>query len=256
MIAYIFLLLALRSTILAWQEKKSRVLKIFDTILGIFSFAIFLAVPKDLQWKPLLIIAIVIGFSLYRRLSQTYKFSYQNVISFLGLYLFGAGVAIASLFFRMTEEKTIGKLIVTGKVEPQWVSWKNPGNSQMEAAWLDAYEVVIQDQKGREIARQSVYGDLVGLRAEIITIDWPLRLLGFSNLYRLEMIHNGYSTAARHNFLPHQGFQLPFQFKGLQYLWKKIYSGEWKIPGIKSSSLESTFFPLKTSENLLSVSDP
>lgn len=256
MLAYIFLLLAFRSYVLAWQEKKNGILKVFDSVVGTFSLVLFLVLPKDLQWKPVLVIALLIGFSLYRRLTQPYKFSFQNVISFLGLYLFGTGVAIAALFFRMTEEKNIGKLIVTGKVEPQWVSWKNPGHNQTEAAWLDSYEIIIQDQKGREITRQSVYGDLVGVRAEIITIEWPLRLLGFSNLYHLEMIHNGYSTAARHELLPHQGFQLPFQFKGLQYLWKKIYLGEWKIPGIKSSTLQTTFFPLKAAENLLSLNDP
>jgi hypothetical protein len=251
MLSYIFLLLALRSFVLAVVEKKAAFAKIIDYTMGTVSVVLFLVLPGDFQWKPLTVIAAVIGISMYRRISQgaeSRRFSFQTLASFACLYTLGAFAALSSIFFRMSEEKKIGKIVLTGQTKTEWVDWKNPANEKIESAWLDTYEVVIEDPKGHELSRQFVYGDLVGIRAEIITIEWPFQLLGFSNLCHLEAFYNGYATAKRHNFLPHMGYQLPFAFKGFQMVWEKLYRGEWKVPGLKNSKLESVYFPLTTAD--------
>jgi hypothetical protein len=143
----------------------------------------------------------------------------------------------------------VAKVIFTGNSQSEWVSWKNP-NSNLEGAWLESYEVVVQDLRGKELSRQYIYGDLVGLRAEVLTIHWPFHLLGFSNLCHLETVYNGYRTSSRHNLYPHLASSLPFSFPALQGLWTKLYHGQWKIPGVKSATLESTFFPLVTGDLL------
>lgn len=250
MLGTIFLLLAVRSLILGSIESKGKIAKAVDFTLAIISVIFFLLLPKDLQWKPILIIGAMIGVSIYRRLSQKKeerKFSYQSLINFTCLYAFGAAVVLASRFFQPVDN-TIGRIILTGETRQEWISWKNPAQDQIESTWVTAHEVVIEDARGRELSREYVYGDLVGLRAELMTIKWPFQLLGFSNLCHLEMVHNGYSSAQRHNFFPHQGFQLPYAFKLFQTVWGKLFNGQWKIPGVKNGTLESLYFPLVTAD--------
>jgi hypothetical protein len=248
MLSWIFFLLAIRSYILAWQPKKSSVLRTLDVALGTFSLALFLLLPGEFHWQPFAVIAAIIGVFLYRRLAKKEnKFSFQSIIGWGCLYTVGTFVAISCTFFHLTEDKKVGKIVLTGDTQSEWVSWKNP-QSNLEGAWLESYEVVVQDLKGKELSRQYIYGDLVGLRAEVLTIHWPFHLLGFSNLCHLETLHNGYRTSHRHNLFPHLASALPFSFPILQGLWAKLYHGKWKIPGVKSATLESTYLPLVTAE--------
>jgi hypothetical protein len=34
----------------------------------------------------------------------------------------------------------------------------------------------------------------------------------------------------------------------MQGLWTKLYQGQWKVPGVKSATLESTYLPLVTAD--------
>jgi hypothetical protein len=250
MLSWIFLLLALRSYILAWQPKKTSILRILDVALGTLSLALFLLLPREFHWQPFLAAAALIGFFIYRRFSkspQEHKFSFQSLIGWSCLYIVGAFAAVSCTFFHLTADQKVGKIVMTGNAQSEWVSWKNP-QSDLEGAWLDSYEVIVEDLKGKELSRQFLYGDLVGLRAEVLTIHWPFHLLGFSNLCHLEALHNGYSTSSRHNLFPHLASALPFSFPALQKLWTKLYHGQWKIPGVKSATLESTYLPLITAE--------
>ena len=69
-----------------------------------------------------------------------------------------------------------------------------------------------------------------------------------TRLCHLEALHNGYSTTSRHNLFPHLATPLPFSFPALQSLWTKLYHGQWKIPGVESATLESTYLPLITAQ--------
>ncbi|HEY5235158.1 MAG TPA: hypothetical protein VIJ14_03170, partial [Rhabdochlamydiaceae bacterium] len=70
MLSWIFLLLALRSYILAWQPKKSSILRVIDVALGTLSLALFLLLPREFYWQPFVVIAAIIAVTLYRRLSK------------------------------------------------------------------------------------------------------------------------------------------------------------------------------------------
>lgn len=244
MLSWAFFLLALRSYILAWQPQKSKITRLLDIVLGTFSLILFFLLPGQFYWKPFAVIAAIVGVSIYRRFTKPYKFSLSSTIGWSCLYAFGAFAAIACLFFNLTEDKKVAKVILTGQTRPEWVTWKNPSNTEVEGAWLESYEVVVQDLKGHEVCRQYIYGDLVGLRAEVLTIQWPFQLLGFSNLCHLETLYNGYKTAQRHNLFPHAASALPFSVPLFQNLWENLYHGRWRVPGIKTASLESAYLPL------------
>lgn len=245
MLSWIFFLLALRSYILAWQPKKSSILRVADVALGTLSLALFLLLPREFHLVPFAAFALLIGFFIYRRFSTDYKFSFPSLLGWSCLYTVGAFAATLCTFF--TADQKVGKIVLTGNTQSEWVSWKNP-KSDLEGAWLESYEVVVEDLKGKELSRQYIYGDMVGLRAQVLTIRWPFHLLGFSNLCHLETLHNGYRTSSRHNLFPHLASALPFSFPALQKLWTKLYHAQWKIPGIKSTTLESTYLPLITAQ--------
>jgi hypothetical protein len=214
------------------------------------SLALFLLLPREFHWQPFVVIAAIIAVTLFRRLSkpaQQHKFSLQLLIGWSCLYTIGAFAAVSCTFFHLTEDKRVGKIVMTGNTQSEWVSWKNP-NTDLEGAWLKSYEVIVQDIKGKELSREYLYGDLVGLRAEVLTIHWPFHLLGFSNLCHLETLYNGYRTPSRHNLFPHLASALPFSFPSLKGLWTKLYHGQWQIPGVKSATLESTYLPLITAD--------
>jgi hypothetical protein len=176
------------------------------------------------------------------------QFSLQTTISWGCLYAVGTILAISCTFFKLTDDKKVAKVILTGQTKPEWVSWKNPSHVHEQGTWLESYEVVVQDLKGKELSRSYFYGDLIALRAEVLTIHWPFHLLGFSNLCHLETLHNGYRTPQRHHFFPHVAAALPFSMSFLEKLWQKLYHGEWRIPGVKTASLESAYLPLVSSD--------
>ena len=245
MLSWIFFLLAVRSSILAWQ-KKSFLLRFFDLTLGILSFALFLLLPREFYWPSFVIIAALMAFFLYRRFSKSPQgntFSFKSVIGWGFLYTFGVLIAISSTFFHQTDGQKIARVTLTGENRSEWVTWKNP-QTDLEGAWLQSYEVIVEDLKGNELFHEYLYGDLVGLRAQVVTFHWPFHLLGFSNLCHLDNIYNGYRTANRHNRFPHLASALPFSFPFLQQLWTKLYHGQWSLLGIKSATLESAFLPL------------
>ncbi len=247
MLSWAFFLLGLRSYILAWQPKKAWALRTLDIAWGTFSLVLFFMLPKEFHWQSFVVIGAIIGITLYQRFSKPKKFSLPSMIGWGCLYMLGTCAAISCTFFKLTEDKKIAKVILTGERQQTWITWKNP-QTQLEGAWLDSYEVIVQDLKGKELSRQYIYGDLVGLRAEVLTIHWPFHLLGFSNLCHLETLYNGYRTSNRHNLFPHFAAALPFSVPFFQRVWTKLYQGQWKIPGVKSATLESAFFPLITAD--------
>ena len=248
MLSGLFLLLALRSTLIALLEKKSALFRGLDGIAGAYCLALFLVLPKAIHWPSLLVFASLIGFSLYQRLKQKKQGSIQTWIGLGSVYTLGGFVVLATLFFRLTEDHKVAKVILTGESKPLWVEWKNPAKEQKEAAWMESYEVILQDAQGKEISRQWIYGDLVGLRAEVMTFPWSMKLLGLTNLAHLDTVYNGYKTAQRHNLFPHAAEELSFQSAFLQSVWHQLYHTDWKLPGVERASLESVYLPLQTAD--------
>ncbi len=222
-----------------WERRK-----IWNGVLGVYSLALFVIFPKSFDWKVFLVALVCVGFLTFWRLTHPGRRSLVSNLSWIGVYTLGVIVALTTSLFRLTDDKKIAKVILTGKSEDVWVSWKNPSHENLQGAWLKSYEVVLQDLKGNEVCRKFVYGDTVGLRAEVVHLAKPFHWLGFSNLYRLQTVYNGYSTSSRHNQFPHEGSSLPWSYLPL---WEKLYMQNWKIPGVRSATLESVHLPLSRS---------
>jgi hypothetical protein len=209
---------------------------------AILSLGLFLSLPKEFSWIPFLVITALLSFSFIRRRQAQLKF--RSFIGWSSFYVIGCTIALISVIFS-DKQAVVGHLILKGHDQSTWMTWKNPSQPEPASAWISSYEVEIQDAKGKKLYEGYIFGDYVGLRAQIITIHWPYKLLGFSHLYRLEMVHNGYSTAHRHQFFPHMAYAFPFPARFFEYVWEQLFTGAWKIPGIKSSTLESSYFPLR-----------
>lgn len=245
MFAYIFGLLFLYWLIKIIVCRSTGLIRVGRAALAVLSLILFLILPKEFAW-PLLVIGAMLTFSLLRSIkNKGMPFRLSPFLGWCTFYSFGAVAALLSAVFQYHQEEVIGHLILKGCDRSTWMSWKNPAQKIMEEAWIPSYQVEIQNAKGKQLYSNYIPGDFVGVRAQVITIYWPYRLLGFSNLYRLELVHNGYSTAERHRFFPHTADELPFPAKIFDYLWSHLFIGSWKLPGVKSSTLESAYFPLR-----------
>ncbi len=242
MLASVFALLSLYWILRSALCKHS----IIYTVLALLSLALFLILPKQFDLFPFSMAAAILAFSLIRHVkNKEAPFRLSNLAGWISLYVIGGVISLLSLTFRYHENQVIGRVILKGSEQSVWTSWKNPSQSSTESAWIPSYEVEVQDAKGKTLFSDFLMGDYVGVRAQLILINWPYQLLGFSHLYRLELVHNGYSTAERHRFFPHTAHALPFSRKLLETVWNKLFLGDWQIPGVKTITLESSYFPLR-----------
>lgn len=216
--------------------------------LAAVSLLLFILLPKEFLPLPTLMIAALLIYSLIRHSKKGASFHLSPIIGWSALYGFGSLMALLTTVFQFHHEAVIGHVVLKGEEKSVWTTWKNPNQSSQESSWLPSYSVTVQDSKGRELFSNDVIGDYVAVRAQVIIANWPMKMLGFSHLYRLELVHNGYSTAKRHELFPHVAYPLPLPTKMFEKLWSKLYFNEWQIPGVKSSVLESTFLPLRNSK--------
>jgi hypothetical protein len=217
--------------------------------LGILSLILFLVLPKEFVLIPTLVLIIILTVSLIKNMrKKDHTIDISKYMGWGSLYAVGLVVALLSLTFRSQESQLIGRVILKGNEQATWLSWQNPAQDKLVSAWMPSYQVMVQDAKGKVLFDDYLSGDYVGIRAQLVIIHWPFHLLGFSHLARLEVVHNGYSTAERHQFFPHIAKQLPYSSKLIDHLWKKLFMGEWQLPGVKSTTLESTFLPLRSAK--------
>lgn len=217
-----------------------------QAVLSLISLALCLILPKEFPLVPLIATILLLTFSFYRSVrNKNGPFRFSTLAGWLTVYAVGGVIALLTLVFKYQENEVIGHVVLKGKDQSEWVSWKNPSQPSVESSWVSSYEVEVQDAKGNKLFNDFVVGDLVGVRAQVILFNWPLKLLGFSHLYRLELVHNGYTTAERHQFFPHAAYALPFPMKLFEKVWNQLYLGNWKIFGIQSTTLESSYFPLR-----------
>ncbi len=108
---------------------------------------------------------------------------------------------------------------------------------------------------GEVVADAWVYGDEVAVKGKVLRFSPVLNAAGLPNLFELSFAHNGYTTAERHNAMPHEAVALPplgplvvhpfwrpLQARLLAAWQARVDSaGVW---GIRASTVESTYFPL------------
>jgi hypothetical protein len=246
MLGMIFGLLFLYWIVRTITCKSSAPVRFIQLFLGFISLALFLILPKQFAFIPFIVAAALLVFSLYKHIKKKEaSFRFSTLTGWVALYVVGGAISILTIGFRYHDDQVIGRVILKGHDQSIWTTWKNPTQASSESAWMPAYEVEVQDAKGKTLFSDYLIGDYAGVRAQVILINWPMQLLGFSNLYRLELVHNGYSTAPRHQYFPHYAYALPFSLKLYEKIWTRLFHGNWQIPGVKSTTLESSYFPLR-----------
>lgn len=152
-----------------------------------------------------------------------------------------------SFFNRISEDKPVLKVVLTGMKEEEWVEWKNPQEA-LKSAYLPTYEVRLEKPDGKLLDSFFLYGDLVGIRAKVIRFTPFLNAIGIANIYQLETVYNGYSTSLRHNAYPACARPLNVSSSKLQCIlwnfWEKLFVQQCHSSWIKSAALESAYFPL------------
>ncbi len=216
--------------------------------LAAISLILFFMLPKQFVPIPTLVIGALLIYSLIRHSKKERSFQLSPMIGWSCLYGVGCLMALLTTVFQFHKDDVIGHVVLKGEEKSVWTTWRNPAQSSTESSWLPSYAVAVQDRKSHELFSDYVIGDYVAVRAQAIIVEWPMKLLGFSHLYRLELVHNGYSTAKRHELFPHVAYPLPYPMQLFEKLWSKLFFNEWQIPGVKSSVLESTFLPLRSTK--------
>ncbi len=174
-------------------------------------------------------------------------------LAIFSVCLIAAAVCLHSMLFKLTDDIDILKITLTGKTEKRWVEWKNPGG-QNKSAELTCYEVIISSIDDEPFFHTYIYGDLCAVRGKILRLHPWLNRLGFSNLYHIDAIYNGYRKAEDYNAFPVEATvldppsSLRFFFESFFWdKWKKTFSDYYTSKWIKSATLESNYFPLTQS---------
>jgi hypothetical protein len=257
-------ILAIRSLILMLMESKpflTRLLDLFFVLLfGTGAFAILLFSGFQPFQDPALailvsiLVAMPVALSMILRFRRPYDRKFVWVFLktlLLLLILFVCVVALmTSGFIRLTEDRPVMKITMTGIQRKEDVTWKSPQGSLRKEA-LVAYEVLLETPEEKPIADLYVYGDQVAIKARVIRFRPILNVVGLSNLCHVDFVFNGYKTAERHNAYPHRAQVVssepvllkPYQ-KPFWDFWERLYYLKGQNWLIKSATLESNFFPL------------
>lgn len=257
MLQWVALLLFIRSLVLAlfepkkWPGRASDIL--LSLLLALFTGGLFLISSTSYDPAAVMVFAAVIGVSLALRLYGLFRNNpLVNTIKCLSFGVFwGLSILAIALngFTHLCEDKPIAKVVITGKRLKKWVEWKN-SDGPFRQKWVDTSEVILETTDGSTIGKYYIYGDLVAVRARIIRFRPILNFLGIPNVCHIEAIYNGYNTMERHNQLPHLGYPLPLPISFFRHLWEKGFYLNWRSPWIKSTTLESNYFPLHDSRDV------
>src|SRR5262249_48803910 len=113
------------------------------------------------------------------------------------------GATMSVGYQNLTEDQPVLKIIMTGATRMTHVDWKPP-NGTPQSQDLTEYEVLIETPDEKPVAHTYLYGDQVAVKAKILRFRPEVNALGIHNLAHVEYIFNGYTTAERHNMLPHR----------------------------------------------------
>ncbi len=219
-----------------------------DAGIALFCFlwAAALSLCSDLGYLELLSLlgaALICAF-LVRKKKPT--FSFTKMLGFTCLMLISSLLISLGSFQHFIEGKPLLKVVVTGKQRQEWVEWKNPEN-HLQKGHLPAHEVRLETLKGEVLADYYLYGDLVGVRTQVIRFRPFLNLLGVSNLWSIDILYNGYHSAEKYQVLPIQAKSVVWRHPFFCYFkpfWQQHFFKTVSSFWIKSASLESRYFPL------------
>jgi len=172
----------------------------------------------------------------------------------LALLLAAAVTLMGAGFLALTEDQPVLLVDVTGETDTEVVRWAPPNLPAREEP-LTRHHVVFREPAGETVADAWVYGDQVAVKGRVLRLSPLLNIAGVPNLFELLFAHNGYATAERHSTMPHAAVPLPPMgplavhplCRGVQArllaAWERE-AGDSPAWGIRSATLESTYFPL------------
>jgi len=172
--------------------------------------------------------------------------------------LAGAATLVTAGFLNLTEDRPVLLVDVTGETARQLVRWAPPdADPRMES--LMTHRVIFRRPAGEAVADAWIYGDEVAVKGRVLRLSPWLNAAGLPNLFELTFAHNGYTTAERHNTMPHEAVPLPpLGSLAVHALWRPLQArlfaalqaradpnGTWTI---RATTIESTYFPLVDAE--------
>lgn len=209
------------------------------------------------------LVLILGSLGLSRLLGITHLRGITAVLLRLVLLLSLAVLALLTLmragFLALTEDRPVLLVQLTGATDTELVEWAAPGQPA-RAELLRTHEVVLRRPSDQAVVgHEWIYGDQVAIKGRVLRLSPLLNAAGVPNLFALELVFNGYLSAERHNRLPHQAH--PIEPQGplaVHPLWRRtqqrlLHRWEAGVEDgsswvIRSSTIESTFFPLVDSD--------
>jgi len=248
MIFSLAVIFCIRSLLLAIFEAKSWPKQLFHGLCAAAFGCVTLFVKADFDPAFTFFAALAVGLSLLLRfygvLRHNFWIRFTKGVVFGSFALAAIAACCFSGFLHLTDGREIARIVITGKQTQSWAEWKNPDTAYCEA-FVDSYEVLLKKPDGSLIRRFEVFGDLVGVRAEVVRLRPFLNFLGIPNACRIESVYNGYRTMERHRDLPHLGIAVPFSNPLLSLLWEKLFYLKWRSLFVQAATLESNYFPLQ-----------
>ncbi len=251
------------------SDRSSVPRRVAAATFGVVAFAVA-SVYALLSWPWLRLagwslLALALGFliaagpiligSTFRRPAPIGGFSagLARFVALVVLVAVGVATLLTAGFLRLTEDRPVLFVDVTGETGSRLVHWTPPDGTPQEQA-LTTHHVLFRDPGGALVAEAWVYGDEVAVKGRVLRLSPVLNAAGLPNLFELLFAHNGWTTAERHNFFPHIGVVLPhigplsvhrlwrpFQERLLAYWERRGEGGSWAV---HSATIESTYFPL------------
>lgn len=176
-------------------------------------------------------------------------------LALLALVLLAATATLVTAgFLNLTEDRPVLLVDVTGETATQVVRWAPP-DAEARTESLVTHRVIFRRPAGEAVADAWIYGDEVAVKGRVLRLSPVLNAAGLPNLFELTFAHNGYTTAERHNTMPHEAVPLPpIGSLAVHALWRPLQArlltalqeradpnGRWTI---RATTIESTYFPL------------
>lgn len=176
-----------------------------------------------------------------------------RIILLLLVLVFALLALMRSGFLNLATDQPVLRIELTGQTQSQLVRWAAPDQAPREEA-LRTHQIILRTPDGERVAEEWLYGDQAAIKGRVLRLNPVLNSVGIPNLFELQFLHNGYTSAERHSSQPHQARPLRAQgslavVPRTQRL-RDAFMGwlqarpEGSRFAVRGASSESTYFPL------------
>jgi len=250
MLAVLSFLLFLRTVCLSYKWKQWTTI-LLSCVFAFLTILLFLHVPPQYPLLAFSVTAPLVALSTLLSLRKKPAFSLFKGGIFTGFLFLSFLQIVLSTFSPFSYGHPLLLIKITGKKIVENITWQNPSQSSPQCQKLPAYEVILSSLEGSPLGVYYIYGDFVALRARVLSFSPWLQFLGFSNLFALEGVHNGYSSLQREREFPSCAFAPPSSFRRLFFhqVWEDFFFRKKTSFLVKTALLQSNYFPLTDDKN-------